>query len=206
MKIGVIGLGAGTLVGYARPHDEMVFYEINPLVIRLCDRYFTFCKAAQSDGADITVRLGDARLLLEQELRNSGSQRYDVLVVDAFSSDSIPVHLLTRECFDLYWQHLAPGGVLAVHISNRHVDLQPVVYRHAQKRDLSPLFVKTEKNALTAPSDTPQTPSQWILMTTDTQLSQRFLSLNGVSEIDGQHQPDVPEWTDHYSSLWALLR
>jgi hypothetical protein len=206
MKIGVIGLGAGTLAAYARPNDDVVFYEINPLVIRLCDQYFTFRQSAQSDGARISVRLGDARLLLEQELANSGSRQYDVLVVDAFSSDSIPVHLLTRECFDLYWQHLAPGGVLAVHVSNRHVNLQPVMYQHAQRRHIAPLFIKKEDKSSTDPADTIPTPSEWILMTPDSSLKRQFLSLNGVAEIDGRHQRKVPEWTDNYSSLWALLR
>ena len=205
MKIGVIGLGVGTLSAYARPHDEMVFYDINPLVIRLCDEYFSFCKSARADGARITVHLGDARLLFEQELGKTGSNLFDVLVVDAFSSDSIPVHLLTRECFDLYWRHLTPGGVLAVHVSNRHVNLKPVVYQHANRHQVPALFIKRPSDP-SAPPDAAETPNEWIVMTSDNSLKQQLLNINGIMELDGQPQGNMPEWSDDYSSIWELLR
>ncbi len=205
IKIGVVGLGAGTLSAYARPHDEMVFYEINPLVIRFSDEYFSFRRAAQNKGAKIDVRQGDARLLLEQELKDDGSRQFDVLVVDAFSSDSIPVHLLTRECFDLYWQHIAPGGVLAVHVSNRHLNLQPVVFQHAQRQKVPALFVKQSKTSIAQESPV-MSPSEWIVMTTDSDLSRQLRRSSDVTELDGKGQGSVPEWTDNYSSLWELLR
>lgn len=205
MKIGVIGLGVGTLSAYARPRDEVVFYEINPLVIQLCEAYFSFIRLAKADGASITVHLGDARLLMEQELNKNGSRRFDVLVVDAFTSDSIPMHLLTRECFDLYWQHLAPDGVLAVHVSNRHVNLQPVVYQHAHRRQVPALLVKRTKDP-SKQTDAAVTPSEWVLMTTDTSLTCQLRNIEGVTELDGQRHGNLPEWTDNYSSLWGVLR
>src|SRR5260370_30029976 len=123
-RVGAIGLGAGTLASYGRPGDSYRFYEINPLVIQVAHSQFTFLKDSK---ADVQVALGDARLSLEREPKQS----FDVLAVDAFSSDSIPVHLLTKEAFGLYFRHLKDNGVLAVHVSNRYVDLEPVVARAA---------------------------------------------------------------------------
>src|SRR5262249_51887740 len=119
-RVGVIGLGTGTLAVYGRAGDYFRFYEINPLVLRLARTQFTFlndCKAR------LDAALGDARLSLERE----APENFDVLAVDAFSSDAIPVHLLTREAFELYFRHLKSSGVLAVHVSNKHLDLPPVV-------------------------------------------------------------------------------
>src|SRR5205814_881496 len=120
LRVGVIGLGAGTLAAYGRPGDTYRFYDINPLVIDIARSQFRFlpdCKAK------VDVVLGDARLSLERE----APENYDVLAVDAFSSDAIPVHLLTREAIALYFRHLQPGGVLAVHVSNKYLNLAPVV-------------------------------------------------------------------------------
>ena len=127
VRVAVIGLGAGVTASYCRAGDVFRFYEINPLALSIASTWFTFlgdCKA------DHQVLLGDARLTLEAQ----PSQQYDVMAIDAFSSDAIPVHLLTREAFALYFRHLKPTGVLAVHVSNRYLDLVPVVSRNA--RDL----------------------------------------------------------------------
>ncbi|PYX90777.1 MAG: hypothetical protein DMG68_00535, partial [Acidobacteria bacterium] len=120
LRVGVIGLGAGTLAAYGRAGDHFTFYDINPLVVRIAHQQFTFL---QDSPAHIDIEQGDARLSLERE----APQQFDLLAVDAFSGDSIPVHLLTREAFALYFRHLKADGVLAVHISNRFLDLQPVV-------------------------------------------------------------------------------
>jgi hypothetical protein len=120
VRIGVIGLGTGTIAGFGRLGDYVRYYEINPLVLKLATTEFTFlpdCKAKHD------VAMGDARLSLERE----APENFDVLAVDAFTSDAIPVHLLTREAMDLYFHHLKPDGILAVHISNRYLDLQPVL-------------------------------------------------------------------------------
>jgi hypothetical protein len=123
-RIGVIGLGVGTLAAYAKPGDLFRFYEINPLVTELAKTDFSFLGECQG-----TVELvpGDARVSLERE----GAQRFDLLAVDAFDGDAIPVHLLTREAFELYLRHLAPGGIIAVHATSKYTDLAPVVSRIA---------------------------------------------------------------------------
>ena len=120
IRVGVIGLGTGTISAYGRPGDYYRFYEINPLVLRLAHTEFTFLRDCK---AKVDVAMGDARLSLERE----APENFDVLAVDAFSSDSIPVHLLTREAMQLFFRHLKPDGILAVHISNRYLDLQPVL-------------------------------------------------------------------------------
>ena len=120
IRVGVIGLGTGTLASYGRLGDYYRFYEINPLVLGLARSEFTFLNECK---AKVEVAMGDARLSLEKE----PDEHFDVLAVDAFSSDSIPVHLLTREAMAVYFRHLNPDGILAVHISNRYLDLQPVL-------------------------------------------------------------------------------
>jgi SAM-dependent methyltransferase len=126
LRVGVIGLGAGTIAAYGRAGDEFTFYEINPLVLQIAQQDFSFLRDSR---ARITFELGDARLTLER----LPQQKFDLLAVDAFSSDAIPVHLLTMEAFQLYFRHLRPDGILAVHISNRHLYLEPVVAAAAQK-------------------------------------------------------------------------
>jgi SAM-dependent methyltransferase len=124
LRVGVIGLGAGTIAAYGRPGDRYTFYEINPLDVEVANSEFSFLRDSP---ANVDVVVGDARLSLEQE----APQGFDILVVDAFSGDSIPIHLLTREAFELYFRQLKPGGLLAVHISNEYVDLEPVVEAEA---------------------------------------------------------------------------
>lgn len=127
-NVGMVGLGVGTLATYGRDGDRFRFYEINPDVIRLAKDHFTFLKDST---ANVELVLGDARLSLERE----SPQNFDLLVLDAFSSDSVPAHLLTREAFDIYVKHLKPGGVLAFHVTNRHFDLDPVIRGAAQQLD-----------------------------------------------------------------------
>jgi hypothetical protein len=190
-RVGVIGLGVGTLAAYGRQGDSFRFYEINPDVIRLAEEYFTYLKDCPADAA---VVLGDARLSLERE----SGQDFDLLVLDAFSGDAIPTHLLTREAFAIYLRHMAPGGVLAAHISNRHVDLAPVLIGLADHFGLESICVTAkhdEQNELSA--------SRWIL------LSERDL-LAGSPEIAAVatplDQPKVPLWTDDFHNLFQILR
>jgi spermidine synthase len=128
--VGIIGLGAGALAVYGREGDVFRFYEINPMVIEFSGRHFTYLRRS---AARIEVAEGDARLTLAQE----APQGLDVLVIDAFSGDSIPSHLLTREAFALYRKHVKPGGVMAFHISNQYADLAPVVRALAADAGLS---------------------------------------------------------------------
>ncbi len=132
IRIGAIGLGAGTLAAYARRIDQITFYEINPQVRQMAEKYFTFLRDAgrrmsRTGGGRLDIVMGDARLSLERELKGEPSHKYQVLVVDAFSGDAIPTHLITKEAGDIYRQQLAPDGILAIHISNRYLDLEPVI-------------------------------------------------------------------------------
>jgi SAM-dependent methyltransferase len=194
MRVGVVGLGAGTLATYGLKGDSYRFYEINPEVLRLARERFTYLKRSK---ASISISLGDARLSLERE----APQAYDVLVLDAFSSDAIPVHLLTREAFALYLQHLAPGGVIAVHISNRFMDLKPVILKLKEHYKLQALRV----NRSTDPQKRWDFGSDWILLSPvqtnlhEGEWSKKFVDIPNF-------KPDMPLWTDDYASLWPLLR
>ncbi len=156
MRVGVVGLGVGTLAAWSRPGDAFRFYELDPAVARLSagtEPVFTYLRDA---AGEVSVALGDGRLVLERE----PPQAYDVLVVDAFSSDAIPTHLLTREAFAAYLRHLAPGGVLAVHITNRYVDLKPVVRGAAVALGLEAEHVPSFENGTGWSSD-------WMLLARD---------------------------------------
>ena len=137
VRVGVIGLGTGTLAAYGRPGDYYRYYEINPLVVRVARSEFTFLADCRGK---LEVAMGDARLSLEREQ----PENFDVLAVDAFSGDAIPVHLLAREAMDLYFRHLRPDGILAVHISNRHLDLKPVIEGEARAAGRRARLVDTE--------------------------------------------------------------
>ncbi len=126
LRMGVVGLGTGTLAAYGRAGDTLRFYDINPLVVQIARDRFKYLSDCP---AHVDIVLGDARLSLARE----PSQQFDILVIDAFSGDAIPVHLLTREAFRIYWRHLKPDGVLAVHISNRYLNLAPVVMLAAKE-------------------------------------------------------------------------
>jgi spermidine synthase len=138
-RVGAIGLGVGTLATYARPGHCYRIYEINPDVIDMAQRHFTFLKESRGK---VELILGDARLSLEQE----PPQGYDVLVLDAFSGDAVPSHLLTKEVFEIYLKHLAPGGTIAVHITNTYLDLAPVVRAVAEVYDLKRVRIETESD------------------------------------------------------------
>jgi MFS family permease len=137
-RVGIVGLGTGTIAAYARAGDTYRFYEINEHVEPIARRYFHFLEKCRGK---VEVVLGDARLSLQRE---SESQNFDVLVLDAFSSDAIPIHLLTREAFAVYLRHLAPNGVLAVHMSNLHFDLRPVIEASADAHHLAMVTIDSE--------------------------------------------------------------
>ena len=191
-RVGVIGLGTGTVAAYAQEGDEFTFYEINPLVVRIAQQDFTFLRDSK---AHISFELGDARLTLERQ----PPQQLDLLAVDAFSSDSIPVHLLTLEAFELYFRHLKPDGILAVHISNRHLYLEPVVAAAAEKLGKDAVIIES-------PNDRANEIflARWVL------LANRG-ALNQFPEIDDAGEPvtllaRVKLWTDSYSSLFPVLK
>jgi hypothetical protein len=191
-RVGVIGLGAGTLAAYGKTGDYLRFYEIDPQVVGIAKGWFTFLK--QSPAAKDIV-LGDARLSLEAE----APQQFDVLVVDAFSGDAIPVHLLTREAFGLYFQHLKPEGILAVHISNTYLNLAPIVKLLAEDADYASRLIASEDDSPTLISA-----ADWVLVTRN----QHFLNI--PETFAGSQTIDVPRglrlWTDDYNNLFQILR
>ena len=190
-RIGVIGLGVGVLAAYGRAADEITYYEINPDVIAQAQRHFTFLRGS---AARIAIVEGDARLTLEQ----AADRGFDILAVDAFSGDSIPAHLLTAEAFALYRRHLAPAGVLAVNISNRHLDLRPIVWANARRYGWH--------SALVYSGEEPEhgtVASEWALLAAAPAgpIARRFPWLG----------PEAPHarlvlWTDQFSNLFSLLR
>jgi hypothetical protein len=197
LRIGVVGLGVGTMAAYGEREDTVRFYELNPDVVRLAGpmaRTFTFVRDTP---ARVEIVLGDARLAMEAELARGEPQRFDVLAIDAFSSDAIPAHLLTREAVAVYLAHLDRGGVLAVHITNRYVDLKPVIRGLAAHFGLAYAFIAAIEGALTWSND-------WALLTRDA-------SRLRVPEIAdaASFEPSVPSrvlWTDDYSNLFVLLK
>ena len=188
--VGIVGLGIGTLAAYGQAADRLRFYEINPAVTALAEHFFTYlqdCPAASE-----TV-LGDARISLEREL----PQEFDVLVLDAFSSDAIPIHLLTEEAFQIYLRHLKPDGILAVHISNVHVDLRPVLAGHARRLGLSELTVASDADA-----DRGVRAAVWSLLAADPSALE-IPELQRAALAPGSRSL---RWTDDRHSLFEVLR
>ncbi len=191
IRVGVIGLGTGTLSAYGRPGDYFRFYEINPLVLDLAHTQFFFlgdCKAK------LDVAMGDARLSLEKE----APENLDVLAVDAFSSDSIPVHLLTREAMTVFFRHLRPDGILAVHISNRYLDLEPVLAGLTQDMGKVARVVDTEDDETQDVFG-----ATWVLITSPTTgFNDSIISKSAAI----QAKRNVRLWTDDYSNLFQILK
>lgn len=213
-RIGVLGLGSGSIAVFGRAGDYMRFYEINPESKYIAEEYFFYLSRTEAMG---DVVLGDARLALERE----EAQEYDILVMDAFTSDSVPVHLLTQEAFDLYSRHLKPNGIILVNISNRHLDLRPVVRLSAMKHGFGVGGWSSTGNIGQA-----TTPADWMILTRDTsfmgrlaehvekvrQVWPRFENDDGYwprtfgSPMDVYGGPEIQPWTDDYANLFSIVR
>lgn len=191
VRVGVIGLGAGTLASYGRTGDQYRFYEINPAVQGIAHSYFSFLRDSH---AAVNLVSGDARLSLERE----APQRFDVLAIDAFSGDSIPMHLLTREAFREYIRHMAPGGVLAVHASNQYLNLAPIVMMAANEFGMKARIVTSEAN-----EDQGVDAADWVLVTANP----HFLSNPDVKGVARTiYVPSGTQtWTDDFSSILPIL-
>jgi hypothetical protein len=194
IRVGVIGLGTGTLASYGREGDYFRFYEINPLVLQLARSEFFFLNDCK---AKLEVAMGDARLSLERELAVA-PQQFDVLAVDAFSSDSIPVHLLTREAMDLYFRHLKQDGILAVHISNRYLDLQPVLAGETKATGRVARMIDNDED-----DSQDVFSSTWVLIR-NAQPGFTPEELQRSAEIESKRV--VRLWTDDYSNLFQILK
>ena len=193
-RIGLVGLGTGTLTAYAKPGDAFRIYEINPAVTRLASSRFTYLSNCQGK---VEIAAGDARLSLERE----APQQFDLLALDAFSSDAIPVHLLTQEAFALYGRHLKTNGVLAVHISNHYLDLEPVVVNLARRFDYKLAKIDYDETN----KDWWLYSSTWLLLTHN----KEFLSSTAISAAASPActpSNKVPLWTDNFASLFQILK
>jgi SAM-dependent methyltransferase len=194
-RVGLVGLGTGTLALYGRHGDTFRFYEINPEVRRLAESGFTFLK---NSAAKVEVVPGDARLSLERE----NPEQFDVLVLDAFSSDAIPVHLLTREAFEIYFRHLKPDGVIAVHISNRHLNLLPVTIGVAK-------FFRTYIRSINW--DEPNHPwwfssSRWVILSRNVPFMFSQPMATHASIMPDEDAKRAVLWTDDFASVLPLVR
>ena len=191
-RVGVVGLGVGTLAAYGGPGDTFQFYEINPLVEPVARNLFTFLN---DSAAQIRVIAGDGRSSLERE----APQAFNILVVDAFSGDAIPLHLLTKEAMEVYRRHLAPGGILAFHVSNSYLDLAPEIARLAGS-----IGMKARKVENFAAPARDQYRSTWVLVTADS----GFFAIPAIHSAS--RSISVPAglrlWTDDYSSLLPVMR
>ena len=195
-RIGVIGLGTGTMAAYGRAGDYVRIYEINPQVKKVATTWFSY---VTNSPAKVEVAMGDARLSMERE----SPQQFDLLVLDAFSSDAIPVHLLTREAFALYQRHMQSNGVIAVHISNHYLDLEPVVANLAHEFNYRSATIDYEE------SDNEDAwwnySSTWILLTRSEDVMKKIVAgqLPGLTKTKAK---SIPLWTDDFVSLFQILR
>jgi len=194
VKVGVIGLGTGTIAAYGRPGDVYRFYDIDAHVIEIAKSEFTYLSDSQ---AKVELALGDARLALERE----APQGFDILAVDAFSSDAIPVHLITREALETYLRHMKPDGIVAFHVSNRFLSLVPVVARIASELKAHATLVSDDPDE----DDDRRSRSDWVLVSRD----EKALSATAIVAAGGAPAEDRPEWrtwTDDYSNLIQILK
>ena len=197
IRIGDIGLGIGTVAGFGQRGDYIRFYEINPAVTKIATDPNGFFTYLRDSSAKVEIIPGDGRLSMEREVAGGNSQRFDVLVVDAFAGDAIPVHLLTVEAFGIYLRELNPDGVLAIHVSNRYLDLRPVIHELADRFNLHSGWIHSDGGTFTVGSD-------WILLArTDEVLGQPEIS-NKLQSLDSQRK--VRLWTDDYSNLFQILK
>jgi SAM-dependent methyltransferase len=191
-RVGVVGLGAGTLAAYGKAGDYFRFYEINPLVPTIAKTSFSYLRDTP---AKVDIVLGDARLSLEGE----PPQQFDVLAVDAFSGDAIPVHLLTKEAFALYLRHLKPDGILAIHTSNTYLDLAPVVQLLANDAGYPARWISNDDNRRKLIDS-----SDWVVVTRNRPLLDDLDTSVFIEPIP--IPPHLRMWTDDYNNLFQILR
>ena len=193
-RIGVVGLGVGTLACYRRPDQRIDFFEIDPVVASYSREPFTFVKKCAPDAA---IRFGDARLEIEKAAPGS----YDILVIDAFSSDSIPLHLMTKEAVAIYRRALTSDGLLLVHISNRYIDLRPMIAGLAAANGMQARLRQDLDRAGRGAS-----PSIWTALAADPETLARLEASSGPGRWEGLPPPPSQVWSDDFASVLPLLR
>jgi SAM-dependent methyltransferase len=194
-SVGVIGLGVGSLAAYARPGDAWTFFEINPPVVGVARDYFTYLHHAESF-ARLEIEVGDARL----RLRRGDAERFDVLVLDAFASDAVPTHLVTREALAVYRRALRPRGVLLAHVSNAHVQLRAVFAALARDAGLV-ILGRRDADVSTEERAAGKAPSEWVVLTSSLAALPPLPSWQPVTAEPGQQV-----WTDDFANVLASLR
>ncbi len=197
LRVGIVGLGAGTLAAYGRPGDYFRYYEINPQVVDLSATAQPVFTYVRDSAARVDIEQGDARLLLESETAHGEAQHFDVLVLDAFSGDAVPVHLLTREAFDTYWQQLNPqNGIIAVHVSSRHIDLLPVLEGLTEYSHGYSLVRFTDGSY-------PFLESLWVFIARHPE----DIHIDGLLPSPPPFRNSIPPrlWTDDYSDVFRLI-
>jgi len=192
IRVGVLGLGIGSMLSWAEPKDSFVFYEINPQVETIARQWFTFLPTHDQQSE---VIIGDGRIVLENELAAGNNRQFDLLAIDAFTSDSIPIHLLTDECFQVYQQHLQRNGILLFHVSNRFVDLKPVLFRMADWNEMQATYIYHRE------SDE-HSGSHWVLVCNE-EVAQHELIQSVAADYDPPK--DVAHWTDDFASITPLI-
>jgi SAM-dependent methyltransferase len=182
-RVGVVGMGTGTVAAYGQKGQVYRFYDINPDIVRFARKHFHFLEDMEKRGGTVEVAMGDARLSLEHD----PPQHFDAMLLDAFSGDSVPVHLLTREAFEIYQRHMQPDGIIAVHVSNRYLALAPVIEKVAASIGMKTTRVLTEM-------DEPDEATDYVLVTNN----EAFLKA---------HPPELPESAEPVAkTLWTDLR
>jgi spermidine synthase/MFS family permease len=194
-RVGIIGLGVGTIAAYGRPGDVYRFYDIDSRVMQVALHEFTYLTDSK---AKVELALGDARLTLERE----PPRNFDVLAVDAFSSDAIPVHLITREALGVYLKHVKPDGIVAFHVSNRFLDLIPVVARLAREHGAHVVLVRDDPDE---EADARRSRTDWVLVSRDAAALKRKPIVERGAE-EPEERPDWRTWTDDYSNLIQILK
>ncbi len=189
-RVGIVGMGAGTTACYAMAGQGWRFYEINPEIPRLARKHFTYLADGEKRGARIDTVLGDARLMLERE----PDQQFDVMLLDAFSGDAIPMHLLTKEAFAIYRRHMKPDGIIAVHVTNSYLALAPVVEKLAADIGWKTTRIITEEEGDLDSTD-------YVLVT----LNEPFLAATPADKPEAKEPTDIPLWTDRRHDLFQIL-
>ena len=203
LHMAVVGLGTGTLAAYARPGDRVTFYEIDRLVrdIAFDPAYFTYVTDARDRAVTVRLELGDARIRMEAVRRDRPEERYDVILVDAFSSDAIPVHLLTREALRLYFDLLGPRGILALHISNRYLRLEPVVAALAEEGHYARMLQDGGTDDIPGAVE-----ASWAILARRTEDFGELASDPRWTETSLDVEPAVSAWTDDFHNLLSIFK
>jgi uncharacterized membrane protein (UPF0136 family) len=207
-NLGVIGLGTGTMACYAQPDQNLTFYDIDPVVRRISfdteHPYFTFVNDARQRGAHLDLVMGDARLMMERQ-KLAESEKYGIIVVDAFSSDAIPIHLITLQALDVYLDKMSEDGLLAFHISNRYLDLKPVLANLADARGLAAVY-QSDDNEDPFPG---KSSSTWVILARHSEYLDDLRQLNDWEEIRKDTRRELLPlilWPDHGMGLATQAR